>query len=87
MARERFIVMRRSPCWSRSSRAGIVVARGDLAMAAVVAYEVITAVVVMVLVLLAEGFQRSERVRAAGAAGRADVRQRAGVRPVLERWL
>jgi multisubunit Na+/H+ antiporter MnhF subunit len=38
--------------------AGLVVARGDLADA-VVAYEFITAVVVMVLALLAQAFQRS----------------------------
>jgi multisubunit Na+/H+ antiporter MnhF subunit len=38
--------------------AGIVVARGDLPDA-VVAYEFITAVMVMVLALLAEAFQRS----------------------------
>jgi multisubunit Na+/H+ antiporter MnhF subunit len=38
--------------------AGIVVARGDLAEA-VVAYEFITAVMVMVLALLAQAFQRS----------------------------
>jgi multisubunit Na+/H+ antiporter MnhF subunit len=38
--------------------AGIVVARGDLAEA-VVAYEFITAVIVMVLALLAQAFQRS----------------------------
>jgi multisubunit Na+/H+ antiporter MnhF subunit len=37
--------------------AGLVVARGDLADA-VVAYQFITAVVVMVLVLLAQAFQR-----------------------------
>ena len=37
--------------------AGIVLYRGDL-MAAVVAYEFVTAVVVMVLALLAQGFQR-----------------------------
>jgi len=38
--------------------AGIVIARDDLP-AAVVGYQFITAVVVMVLVLLAQGFQRS----------------------------
>ena len=38
--------------------AGIVVARGDLPEA-VVAYEFITAVMVMVLALLAQAFQRS----------------------------
>jgi multisubunit Na+/H+ antiporter MnhF subunit len=38
--------------------AGIVLCRGDL-MAAVVAFEFITSVIVMVLVLLAQGFQRS----------------------------
>jgi multisubunit Na+/H+ antiporter MnhF subunit len=38
--------------------AGIVLARGDLSEA-VVAYEFITAVVVLVLVLLAQAFQRS----------------------------
>ena len=38
--------------------AGIVVARGDLP-SAVVAYEFITAVMVMVLALLAQAFQRS----------------------------
>jgi multisubunit Na+/H+ antiporter MnhF subunit len=38
--------------------AGIVLARGELAEA-VVAYEFITAVVVMVLALLAQAFQRS----------------------------
>jgi len=38
--------------------AGLVIARGDLADA-VVAYEFITAVVVMVLALLAQAFQRS----------------------------
>jgi multisubunit Na+/H+ antiporter MnhF subunit len=38
--------------------AGIVVCRGDLA-ASVVAFEFITAVMVMVLVLLAQAFQRS----------------------------
>jgi multisubunit Na+/H+ antiporter MnhF subunit len=38
--------------------AGIVLCRGELA-AAVVAYEFITSVVVMVLALLAQGFQRS----------------------------
>ena len=38
--------------------AGLVVARGDLADA-VVAYQFITAVVVMVLALLAQAFQRS----------------------------
>jgi multisubunit Na+/H+ antiporter MnhF subunit len=38
--------------------AGIVLYRGNL-MAAVVAYEFITSVVVMVLALLAQGFQRS----------------------------
>jgi multisubunit Na+/H+ antiporter MnhF subunit len=38
--------------------AGIVIARDDLP-AAVVAYQFITAVVVMVLVLLAQAFQRS----------------------------
>lgn len=37
---------------------GIVVWRGQL-MAAVVAYEAISSIVVMVLVLLAEGFRRS----------------------------
>jgi multisubunit Na+/H+ antiporter MnhF subunit len=37
--------------------AGIVLCRGDLA-AAVVAFEFITAVIVMVLVLLAQAFQR-----------------------------
>jgi multisubunit Na+/H+ antiporter MnhF subunit len=38
--------------------AGIVLSRGNL-MAAVVAYEFITSVMVMVLALLAQGFQRS----------------------------
>ncbi len=38
--------------------AGIVLCRGELA-ASVVAYEFITAVIVMVLALLAQGFQRS----------------------------
>jgi multisubunit Na+/H+ antiporter MnhF subunit len=38
--------------------AGIVLCRGNL-MAAVVAYEFITSVMVMVLALLAQGFQRS----------------------------
>ena len=38
--------------------AGIVIARGDLP-SAVVAYQFITAVVVMVLALLAQAFQRS----------------------------
>jgi multisubunit Na+/H+ antiporter MnhF subunit len=38
--------------------AGIVIARGDLS-SAVVAYEFITAVMVMVLALLAQTFQRS----------------------------
>jgi multisubunit Na+/H+ antiporter MnhF subunit len=38
--------------------AGIVLYRGNL-MAAVVAYEFITTVIVMVLALLAQGFQRS----------------------------
>jgi multisubunit Na+/H+ antiporter MnhF subunit len=38
--------------------AGLVIARGDMADA-VVAYEFITAVVVMVLALLAQAFQRS----------------------------
>jgi hypothetical protein len=38
--------------------AGVVLYRGNL-MAAVVAYEFITSVVVMVLALLAQGFQRS----------------------------
>jgi multisubunit Na+/H+ antiporter MnhF subunit len=38
--------------------AGIVLYRGSL-MAAVVAYEFITSVIVMVLALLAQGFQRS----------------------------
>ncbi len=38
--------------------AGLVIARGDIADA-VVAYEFITAVVVMVLALLAQAFQRS----------------------------
>ena len=38
--------------------AGVVVARGDLP-SAVVAYQFITAVVVMVLALLAQAFQRS----------------------------
>ncbi len=38
--------------------AGIVLCRGDLA-AAVVAFEFITAVIVMVLALLAQAFQRS----------------------------
>ena len=38
--------------------AGIVLCRGELA-ASVVAYEFITAVIVMVLALLANGFQRS----------------------------
>ena len=38
--------------------AGLVIARGDIANA-VVAYEFITAVVVMVLALLAQAFQRS----------------------------
>jgi multisubunit Na+/H+ antiporter MnhF subunit len=38
--------------------AGIVIARGDLP-SAVVAYEFITAVVVLVLALLAQAFQRS----------------------------
>ena len=38
--------------------AGIVLCRGELA-AGVVAYEFITSVVVMVLALLAQGFQRS----------------------------
>jgi multicomponent Na+:H+ antiporter subunit F len=37
--------------------AGIVLCRGELA-ASVVAYEFITSVIVMVLVLLAQGFQR-----------------------------
>jgi multicomponent Na+:H+ antiporter subunit F len=37
---------------------GIVVARGEL-MDAVVAYEAVSSIVVMVLVLLAEGFRRS----------------------------
>ena len=40
---------------------GIVVVRGQL-MDAVVAYEAITSVVLMVLVLLAEGFRRSGEV-------------------------
>jgi multisubunit Na+/H+ antiporter MnhF subunit len=38
--------------------AGIVLCRGELA-ASVVAYEFITAVIVLVLALLAQGFQRS----------------------------
>jgi hypothetical protein len=38
--------------------AGIVLCRGELA-ASVVAYEFITSVIVMVLALLAQGFQRS----------------------------
>jgi hypothetical protein len=38
--------------------AGIVLCRGELA-ASVVAYEFITAIIVMVLALLAQGFQRS----------------------------
>jgi multisubunit Na+/H+ antiporter MnhF subunit len=38
--------------------AGIVLCRGDLA-AAVVAFEFVTAVIVMVLALLAQAFQRS----------------------------
>ena len=38
--------------------AGIVLVRGEV-MAAVVAFELISAVVVIVLVLLAEGFRRS----------------------------
>ena len=38
--------------------AGVVLCRGELA-SSVVAYEFITSVVVMVLALLAEGFQRS----------------------------
>jgi len=38
--------------------AGIVLCRGEL-VASVVAYEFITSVVVMVLVLLSQGFQRS----------------------------
>ena len=38
--------------------AGIVLCRGNL-MSAVVAFEFITSVIVMVLVLLAQGFQRS----------------------------
>jgi multicomponent Na+:H+ antiporter subunit F len=38
--------------------AGIVLCRGELA-ASLVAYEFITAVIVMVLALLAQGFQRS----------------------------
>lgn len=38
--------------------AGIVLCRGELA-ASVVAYEFITAVIVIVLALLAQGFQRS----------------------------
>jgi len=38
--------------------AGIVLCRGELA-ASVVAYQLITAVIVMVLALLAQGFQRS----------------------------
>jgi multisubunit Na+/H+ antiporter MnhF subunit len=38
--------------------AGIVLCRGELA-AGVVAYEFITSVIVMVLALLAQGFQRS----------------------------
>jgi multicomponent Na+:H+ antiporter subunit F len=37
---------------------GIVVFRGEV-MAAVVAYEAISSIVIMVLVLLAEGFRRS----------------------------
>src|ERR1700721_2217355 len=60
--------------------AGIVIARGDLP-SAVVAYQFVTAVMVMVLALLAQASRPVRAVRAGGAARAADVRRRAGVCP------